>query len=206
MEFHRTAEVRVGSSGSRGRLVLSGDRRPQGWRGESMKRVAWAWVLAAFLMLLLVAPHVQAQNTRLSFTLCETANIDWTTESARHWVDAAGIDHWRNAEWTSTFVGTFGDGTAFTGEGSGLLSWNLDTTSYNGDLFGAFSWTFYGFRGAGDVTFSGRFSGAFTGGIISNDLVAHAEVMTLTGHAPSDSVVCPDGAEPWAGTILMPQG
>lgn len=169
-----------------------------------MRREACVFVVAAFLMVLLLAPRVGATSTTLPFTLCEKAALG--TQSVRHWVDDEGVDHLRDLVWTSTFEGTFGDGTEFTGEGSGLLSWNLDTTSYNGDLFGAFGWTFYGFRGTGDVTFSGRFSGAFTAGVISNDLVAHAGVMTLTGHAPSGAVVCPAGAEPWTGTILIPNG
>lgn len=168
-----------------------------------MRREAWILAVAAFLLLLFAAPQVRAEATTLSFTLCETAILDPDSGTAR--VDDEGVLHVRNLLWTSTFEGTFGDGTAFAGAGSGTFSYNLDLASGNGDLFGAFGWTFYGFRGAGDVTFSGRFSGAFTAGIISNDLIAHAEVMTLTGHAPSDSVVCLTG-EPWAGAILMPQG
>ena len=169
-----------------------------------MRRYALALAVAAFLLLLFAAPQVRAQATPLSFKLCEAAIVDITTGTTR--VDDDGVLHVRDQLWTSTFEGTFAGGTAFAGAGSGTFSYNLDLASGNGDLFGAFRWTFHDFRGAGDVTFSGRFSGAFAAGVISNDLIGHAGVMMLAAHAPSDSVVCPSGAEPWAGTILMPQG
>ncbi len=166
-----------------------------------MRREAWVLAVAAFLLLVFAAPQVGAKATSLSFELCEAATLG--DQLDRAWVDDAGIYHVRNLVWTSSFEGTFGDGTAFTGEGSGVFSYNVDTASGLGDLFGAFSWTFRDFGGAGDVTFSGRFSGAFTPSI-TNDLVAHAGTMTLMGHAPGDSVVCSGSAEPWAGTILVP--
>lgn len=168
-----------------------------------MRREVWTLAVAAFLLLLFAAPEVRADATRLSFTLCETATLDLHSGTA--WLDDAGIYHVRNMAWTSTFEGTFGGGTAFTGEGSGLFNYNVDTTSGLGDHFGAFSWTFHPFRGASEVTFSGRFSGAFTP-TITNDLVAHAGVMTLKGHALGESIVCSGSAEPWSGTILIPPG
>lgn len=166
-----------------------------------MKREAWALAVAAFLMLLVLAPQVSAQSSRLSLTLCEMANIDWT--SGRSWQDSAGISHFRDLVWTSTFQGEFGDGTEFTGAGSGLLSLNWDQ-SYTGDLGGAFRWTFYGFRD--DATFSGRFSGTSVAGVLSDDGVAHAGVMTLLGHGQTGTDACPAGAGYWTGTILMPHG
>lgn len=161
-----------------------------------MRREAVALAVAAFVALVLVAPQVRAGAMTLQLSACETLALG-SFESYRI---AGGIEHYRNWQWSSTFVGTFSDGTPLSGTGGGLLNWDLNAATGDGDLFGEFHWTFAGFQGG--VTFSGRFSGTFDAGVIHDSWVAHAGTMTIMGKGLSGA--CPGGASLQDAVILIP--
>ncbi len=163
-----------------------------------MRREAIAVLVAGCVLLLLGAPQVHAQAATRSLTACETLSLT-DTGTMR---EQGGIQHLRDMQWTSAFVGEFGDGTPLSGKGAGLLNWNLNTATGDGDLFGEFSWTFADFHGG--VTFSGRFSGTFDAGVIHDGWVAHGEGMTIMGQGLSNA--CPGGASLQNAVILMPHG
>lgn len=160
-----------------------------------MRQLAIALAVAGCLLLVLAAPNVQAQAGTLSLTLRETLDNDPTAVCERSWTTDQ-IFHCRDLPWTSAFVGEFADGDEFRGKGSGLLSYNLNMETLNGDLFGEFSWTFSDWQDG--VTFSGRFTGTFDGGVIHDFIWARGEGMQLMGHG--------DSVEGFQGVILIPHG
>ncbi len=103
----------------------------------------------------------------------------------------------RSWAWNSTFTSTLGPGTDY-----GVLGWNVDLATGNGDLFGTFNWAFDDF--APGVTFSGHFNGTFTAGVIQDSWVGHGGGMTVFGHGLSGSAAC-GGNSLQNGAILTPQ-